>query len=102
MAWGLLLHSWLTQREFPVLLVSYEALLSNTSTELARMLEFLEVKVDQTALQCALENGTGHFKRTRHLNFDPFSQENVESINRVIAQATPLLAQYGVAYPPRH
>ena len=101
MSWGLMLHTWLNQNHFPVLVVQYETLVRDTRKQLERILQFLEIPVSNKTLQCTLENDTGKFKRTRHLNFDPFSQENKEAVNRLLIQAAPLLARHGIEYSTR-
>ena len=79
-------------------MVQYERLVENTYKELVKILEFLEVEVSKDNIDCAVKNGEGPFKRTSHLNFDPFSKNGKEAVNRCIAQATPLLAKYGIKY----
>lgn len=48
--------SWQEQRMYPVLLVRYEDLLSDTPGELRRVLEFLEFPVDESRLALAVES----------------------------------------------
>ena len=99
--WSFLLHTWLSQTEIPVHVVQYEELVRNTREELVKILDFLEVKVSEDEIDCAVENSEGPFKRTSHLNFDPFSKANKETVNRCISQATPLLAVHGIKYDKR-
>lgn len=101
MTWALLLHTWLSQKEIPVHIVLYENLLSDLRSELVRMLDFLDFQVSNETLDCVIENSTGKFKRTQHLNFDPFTSENKAAVNRFIRQADPLLARHGIKYKQR-
>lgn len=98
--WAFLLHTWLAQRELPVLVVQYEALADHTERELTRILKFLNVSFSNmhNSIECAVKNGGGMFKRTKHLDFNPYSVENREALNRYIKQAAPLLAQHGIVY----
>lgn len=98
MAWSFLLHTWLAQNSTPVRIVLYENLQTNLHKELIHMLEFLNFSVSNETINCAIENSQGRFKRPHHLNFDPYSKENREAINRVIQQAAPLLAKHGIKY----
>ena len=96
--WAFLLHTWLAQGELPVLVVQYEALIDHTELELTRILKFLNFSSSNSSIKCAVKNGDGMFKRTKHLNFNPYSTENREALNRYIKQAAPLLAQRGIVY----
>ena len=79
-------------------IVQYEDLVANTRRELQKVLKFLKHPVSEKILDCVLEASDGHFKRTKHLNFDPYSQENVATVLKIISQATPLLKKYGITY----
>ena len=79
-------------------IVQYEDLVDNTRQELKKVLQFLKYPVSEKILDCVMEASDGYFKRSRHLNFDPYSQENVATVLRIIRQATPLLKKYGITY----
>lgn len=101
MSWGYLLHTWLAHSHLPVHVVQYERLVANTSKELNKVLEFLATPTDDVTINCTLHNSGRGFKREKHLNFDPYSKQNKELVNRALTQATPLLAQYGIHYKKR-
>lgn len=101
MSWGFLLHTWLAHTHLPVHVVLYERLVSNTREELNKVLQFLDSPTDNVTMNCALDNSGREFKRKKHLNFDPYSKENKELVNRALSLATPLLAQYGIHYDKR-
>ena len=86
----------------PILVVQYESMVENTERELTRILEFLNFPVNDSSIKCAVENGSGIFKRAQHLHFNPYSIENREAMNRYISQAAPILAQYGIEYHYNH
>lgn len=96
--WAFLLHTWLAKKQMPVLVVQYEVLIEHTEHELARIVRFSNLEATSSSLKCAVENGNGAFKRTKHLDFNPYSVENREAMNRYISQAAPILAQYGIQY----
>ncbi len=96
--WSFLLHTWLAQTEIPIHVIQYEQLVKNIRQELVKMIDFLGIEVTDTDIDCAVENGEGPFKRSTHLNFDPYSAGNKEAVNRCIKQATPLLAMHGITY----
>ena len=100
-AWAYLLHTWLSQTDTKIHVVQYERLVRDVRQELVKILAFLEVEVKDEDINCAVENGGGAFKRSKHLNFDPYSRENKEAVNRCITQAAPLLAKYGITYEHR-
>ena len=96
--WSYQIKTWLDQSKVPVHIVQYENLVANTRQELQKVLKFLKYPVSEKILDCVLETSDGYFKRTKHLNFDPYSQENVATVLRTISQATPFLKQYGITY----
>ena len=79
-------------------IVQYEELVANTRQELKKVLKFLKHPVSEKILDCVMEASDGYFKRTKHLNFDPYSQEDAETVQRIINQAAPLLKKYGISY----
>ena len=97
-SWSFLLHTWLAQEEVPILVVQYEVLFDHTELELTRILKFLNFSSSNSSIDCAVQNGNGMFKRTKHLDFNPYSVENREAMNRYIKQAAPLLAQHGIVH----
>ncbi|CAL4082343.1 unnamed protein product, partial [Meganyctiphanes norvegica] len=55
-------------------LVFYEDLLDNLSEEMGRILEFLNIEVDDASLDCMLRHQDGGFRRRKNpLSFDPFN-----------------------------
>lgn len=100
-SWSFALHTWLSQSQIPVHVVQYEKLVSDVRRELEKMLVFLGYHVSNTTMDCVTANSSGKFKRTDHLNFNPFSTENRALVNRIIRQAAPLLAQHGIKYNTR-
>ncbi len=101
MVWSFTLHTWLSQKAIPVCVVRYESLVSDLRGELRRVLGFLGHPADNATIECVVANSSGHFRRTNHLNFNPFTAENRQFVNRMIRQAAPLLAQYGITYKTR-
>ncbi len=57
--------SWISQRQFPLLLVRYEDLKADAARELRRMLEFLGEPLDEARIRFAVESST--FERMRDL-----------------------------------
>ena len=100
-AWAFLLHTWLANKKVPTLVVQYEILIEHTERELIKILEFLNLSNTNNSVKCAVENGSGMFRRTKHLDFNPYSIENCKAMNRYISQAAPILAQYGIKYDHR-
>ena len=101
MSWLVLLNTWVSHDPIPVLVVQYEALLTNTTQQLVRILDFLDVPINKEHLKCLEEKGEGYFKRHDHLNFDPFTRENKMAINRIIEQGAAILSKFGIHYQKR-
>ena len=104
LAWILFLGctTWLSKASsIKTLVVQYENIQTNFTHELKRMLEFLDMPVTEERLKCVEQNKEGLFKRKVHLNFDPFSPENKQAVNRIIDQAAPLLAKHNIHYDHR-
>ena len=102
MSWSLMIHTWLAQNQVPVHVLQYERLSTDLRGELVKTLKFLDYHVSNETIDCVLENSMGQFKRTHHLNFDPFTNENREAMNRYLRLASPLLAKHGIKYNTRH
>ena len=49
-------------------------------------------------VDCVLKASDGYFKRSKHLNFDPYSPENIATVSRIVRQADPVLSKYGIRY----
>ena len=78
--------------------MQYEKLVSNTREELTKILDFLNIAVSEERLDCVMNNNEGLFKRDNHLNFNPFSKENNEVMNRHMTKALPLLEKFNITY----
>ena len=101
MSWAFMLHTWLSQNTTSIHIVQYEHLVVDLRGELVKMLNFLNLEVPDEIIDCVVENSEGKFRRERHLNFDPFTSENREAVNRLVRQAAPLLASHGIKYNTR-
>ncbi|XP_002741011.2 sialate:O-sulfotransferase 2-like [Saccoglossus kowalevskii] len=68
-----------------VLVVHFEDLIQHMNRELRRMMEFLNVDINEERLLCAEMDSEGKFKRptkkTKMLTFDPFTQEMREYVD---------------------
>lgn len=100
-SWGLMLQTWLSQSDTLTLVVKYEQLLTNLTSEMSRILDFIEHPISEERLECVSQR-EGHYKRHKHLNFDPFSSENKEAVNRIIQQSRAVAEKHGIHYDTRH
>lgn len=100
-SWLVMLNTWLKESHIPIHVVQYENLKTNLTLEVQKMVQFLDIPVSNETLQCVAKNSEGLFKRIDHLNFDPFSIENKDAVNRILNQAKPLLSKYGIHYHER-
>lgn len=78
--------------------MQYENLVTNTRQELEKVLEFLKYSVPGEIMDCVMKASDGYFKRSKHLNFDPYSPENIRTVSRIVSQADPVLKKYGIHY----
>jgi hypothetical protein len=101
MSWLVLLNTWLKESSIPHIVVQYENIKANMTSELMKILEFLEISATEEELKCAVENSRGLFKREKHLNFDPFNYENKQAVNRIIEQSKEILDKYNINYKTR-
>ncbi|XP_014820598.1 PREDICTED: WSC domain-containing protein 1 [Calidris pugnax] len=69
-----------------LLVIHYEDLKQNLIPKLREMVEFLNVTVTEDRLLCVENNRDGNFKRsgTKQKDFEPFTQEMKDLINRYI------------------
>ena len=100
-SWAYFIHTWLSQNNTEILIVQYEKLVSNLEDELVRIMNFLNLIPQESYLECALREREGIYKRSTHLNFDPYSRENLDNINRYIEPALKLLLNYNISYSLR-
>lgn len=73
-------RSWLDQTDFPVLLVRYEDLKADPPAQFRRILQFLEIPIDEDRLAAAISNCS--FQRLRNLEIASRATTKVESLRR--------------------
>ena len=61
--WFMLHKYWLGRGSMKFHILHYEELLNNLKYELKRVLEFLQIKVSDSAIKCVLQNADGIFHR---------------------------------------
>lgn len=100
-SWAYFLHTWLVQNDTDIHVVQYERLIEHPKLELRRLLNFLNVSISSEKIKCAISNSNDLFKRIDHLNFNPYSKDNREALNRHMEVALPLLAKFNITYTLR-
>lgn len=105
--WDSFLHEWSRwwgqgvlklakyQRLHPVLRVFYEDLKSNTSFEVERMLHFLDMPYSSIHLQHQLRSGLQELHRQRDRSFDPFTQQQRETLREMLRHVMDELTMKG-------
>ncbi|KAG7303723.1 hypothetical protein JYU34_012282 [Plutella xylostella] len=93
--WGNFHVRWLTQYPRPVHVVLYDELVDDTRSTLAGVLAFLNETVSESAMDCAMRNREGIFRRKKKLqNFDPFTEEMYAQLSIVRAEVMKLVSRY--------
>eukprot|EP00731_Ephydatia_muelleri_P015677 Em0009g101a len=91
--WLAMLKQYLvTNWHHPVLVVSYELLRNDTSRELRRMLDFLQVTYDQAALEHTVDSDFKTFHRGK-AQFAHFTKSQAQLVRSLIAEAKNMLAE---------
>ena len=82
------------------LLVFYENLQSNLAPELINIHRFLRIPINAERLKCTLANAEGKFHRNSKLDFEPFTNEMIVTINKRIDSAAAILKSMGeITFP---
>ena len=76
----------------PVLVVSYELLRNDTSQELRRMLDFLQVTYDQASLERTVDSDFKTFHRGK-AEFEHYTKSQAQLVKSLIADAKNMLTQ---------
>lgn len=84
--WERMMRNCLKDRQRK-LVIFYENLQNNLQVELVRIHRFLRIPIDGDRLLCTQTNAEGNFHRGSKEEFDPYTREMVETINRRIDNA---------------
>lgn len=91
--WLAMLKQYLvTNWHHPVLVISYELLRNDTSHELRRMLDFLQVNYDQAAVEHTVNSDFKTFHREK-AKFEHYTKSQAQFVRSHIADAKNMLAQ---------
>ena len=97
--WVSLYNYWLSPTlPLPVLVVQYEDMVNNLEVELKRMLQFLDIEYSEEDVACVLANPYGRFKRSKHIDFDPYTSQQSKLIKKYVSALAPTLGKYGIVY----
>lgn len=98
--WKQMNLDWLYNFTGPTHVVFYEQLVDNVQHTLTTLLDFLEIPISKSLLECTLERQEGIYRRKkRHLNFDPFTnamKKRLQTEQQKVYQAI-----YNIASPAR-
>lgn len=92
--WQDVIKNWfLTISQHPVLIVTYEALKSDTCAEVERMLRFLNIGVDSGMLEERLSGTINTFHRKKHSKeFQHFTKEQRVYVNSLLKDVSSLVS----------
>ena len=80
-----------------VLVIRYEDLKKDTSGNLRRMLDFLQVPYTEQRLQDVITQGFDNFKRNHSEEFDHYTREQREFVRSVINDTLSVLKARGLS-----
>ena len=90
--WQKGIQQWLVDNDHPVLVVQYEALKEDTPHQVRKMLKFLNVEYDDSALDDRLERGFESFHRTHQpQEFQHFTEEQKVWVNAIMKDVSSIL-----------
>ena len=85
-SWGeMVQHLLITSKNYSVLLVHYENLLSNLFHEIKRMVQFLDYDISENKLRDELDHKFTYFYRNHTAKFEHYTSEQKKYVNSVIA-----------------
>lgn len=77
------------------MVVHFENILSNRKEELTKILEFLEIPIEEKRLECASNLIFDKYKRkSLHLEKSPFSEQTLEAVAEEVINVNKLLKRY--------
>lgn len=99
-AWKQTNLDWLQNFTGPTHVIFYEQLVENVEHTLKSVVEFLDIPIDRSLLNCALERQEGIYRRKKKvLNFDPYTSEMKKMLKK--EQEIVYDAIYRIASPAR-
>ncbi|CAF4886530.1 unnamed protein product [Pieris macdunnoughi] len=95
MTWESTHRLWLTRFSGPLHIVLYERLVIDTRSTLISVLDFLNQSVTEEAMDCALANKEGIYRRRKkHNDFDPFTPHMYAVLDTVRRRVANLIVEY--------
>ena len=95
--WQRTIFAWMVNNMgHPVIVVKYEKMKANTSKELRRMLEFLQVPYTEAQFQSVVNSGYEKFRRhhSSQDDYDHYTSEQRAFVNSVIRTTHSILEEY--------
>ncbi|CAG9559437.1 unnamed protein product [Danaus chrysippus] len=93
--WESLHNLWLTNFSGPVHVLFYELLVQDTRNNLSGVLDFINFTYTEKDMNCAVMNREGIYRRRKkYQDFEPFTHEMYESINRVWRSVLDKVTEY--------
>ena len=93
-----LVRYWLDEVNIPILVIKYEDMLTDLSTQLKKMLNFLQVPYSKTQINCVLNNQLNRFHRKKISNFDHYTPELRKMVLEELKKLEPVLIKYNITY----
>lgn len=93
-----LVRYWLDKVNVSILVIKYEDMLTDLSSQLKKMLNFLQVPYSNAQLDCVLNNQLNRFHRKKVSEFDHYTPELREMAIEEFKKIESLLNKYNITY----
>ena len=92
------MEQWTQTDKFTKLIISYENMISNLSSVIKQILDFIEYSYTADDINCAINSPNEQFHRKHSRIFDPYTLSQKEYIHKQINSVKYILKQYNISY----
>ncbi|XP_065891886.1 WSCD family member CG9164-like isoform X2 [Dysidea avara] len=97
-----LVRYWLEEAQISVLVIKYEDMVTDLSTQLTKMLDFLQVNYSQSDIDCVMDDTLEMFRRKKTVpsEFNPYVPSYKQFVLDKFTSIKPILEKYNIYYEP--
>ena len=97
-----LVRYWLEEAQISVLVIKYEDMVTDLSTQLTKMLDFLQVNYSQSDIDCVMDDTLEMFRRKKTVpsEFNPYVPSYKQFVLNKFTSIKPILEKYNIYYEP--
>lgn len=97
--WKQHVEQWTQTEKFAKLILCYENMISNLSTVIKRMLDFIEHPYTEDDINCVIKSSNDErFHRKHSMVFDPYTPSQKAYVLKQIKSINYILKQYNISY----